>query len=155
MKITSIRIRTLGNTGNKMVGLVSLTLENMIAIHDIKILKNQEEPFLAMPSRPTKAGTYKDVVHPINAEVRDSIERIVFSAYKYCLGENIGNAQFDLKTDFYGVLTEQAFEDFILSSSAETTSVTYNVQNKNDTIRTRKIETNNPIGEDLSKWLEG
>ena len=42
MKITSIRIRTLNNTGNKMVGLVSLTLGDMVAIHDIKILKNQK-----------------------------------------------------------------------------------------------------------------
>ena len=53
MKITSIRIRTLSNTGNKMVGLVSLTLGGMVAINDIKILKNQNELFLAMPSRPT------------------------------------------------------------------------------------------------------
>ena len=155
MKITSIRIRTLNNTGNKMVGLVSLTLGDMIAIHDIKILKNQNELFLAMPSRSTKTGTFKDVVHPINAQVRETIERIAFSAYNYCLGESIGSAQFDLKADYSGVLTEQIFESFIPSSSVENTSTTYNEQNKNTVTRVRKSESSNPIGEDLSKWLEG
>ena len=155
MKITSIRIRTLSNTGNKMVGLVSLTLGDMVALHDIKILKNQNELFLAMPSRPTKNGTFKDVVHPINAQVRETIERIAFSAHKYCLEESIGSAQFDLKTDFSGVLTDQVFENFILSSSSDNTNVTYNEQGKDATTRVRKSVSSNPIGEDLSKWLEG
>ena len=51
MKITSLRIRTLKNTGNKMQGVASITLDNMIAIHDIKILRNSDGLFLAMPSK--------------------------------------------------------------------------------------------------------
>lgn len=155
MKITSIRIRTLSDTGNKMVGLVSLTLGGMVAIHDIRILKNQNGLFLAMPSRPTKSGAFKDVVHPINAQFRETIERIAFSAHKYCLEESIGSAQFDLMPDFSGVLTDQVFENFILSSSSENTSVTYNEQGKEAATRVRKSGSSNPIGEDLSKRLEG
>lgn len=60
-----------------MRGIVSINLDNMIAIHDIKILQNNDDLFLAMPNRNTKAGGFKDSVHPINAEVREAVERII------------------------------------------------------------------------------
>ena len=155
MKITAIRIRILNNTGNKMVGLVSLTLEDMIAIHDIKILKTQSELFLAMPSRSTKSGTFKDIVHPINALVRDTIEKIVFSAYNLCLKENVGNAQFDLISGYNGVLTEQTIDNFVLVSLSEHLDSMPNDQYSKTITKPKKNESNRTIGEDLSKWLEG
>lgn len=117
MKITSLRIRTLKNTGNKMQGVASITLDNMIAIHDIKILRNSDGLFLAMPSKTVKPGTFKDSVHPINAQVRESIERIIFSAYELCSKSNHGSAQFDVLEEFSETLLEQTFSDFHLVSS--------------------------------------
>lgn len=128
MKITSLRIRILKNTGNKMQGVASITLDNMIVIHDIKILKNKEELFLAMPSKKVKPGTFKDLVHPINAPVRDAIERILFAAYRVCLENNHGNAQFDVFAEFNETLFEQTFSDFYLVSSE-----VYKLSTLNDT----------------------
>lgn len=114
MKITSLRIRVLKNTGNKMRGIVSINLDDMIAIHDIKILQNNDELFLAMPNRNTKAGGFKDSVHPINAEVREAVERIILGAYRFCLDNNYGNVQFDILTEFHATLLEESFSDFQL-----------------------------------------
>lgn len=155
MKITAIRIRVLANTGNKMVGLSSITLENMIAIHDIKILNNQNELFLAMPSRSTKAGTFKDVVHPINASVRETIERIVFRGYEKCLRENIANVQYELKSDFLGVLTEQTLDDFILVYSNGHVDDVSSGQQYKSVSKPKGTDLNAFIDDDLSRWLEG
>jgi len=114
MKITSFRIRRTINPGNKMVGVASITLDNMIAIEDIKIINKNAGIFLAMPSRTIKPGTFKDSVHPINAGVRESIERIVFAAYDVCESNNYGGAQFDVKDSFDDSLLEQTLSDFIL-----------------------------------------
>lgn len=114
MKITSLRIRVLKNTGNKMRGIVSINLDNMIAIHDIKILQNNDDLFLAMPNRNTKAGGFKDSVHPINAEVREAVERIIFGAYRFCLENDYGNVQFDSLPEFNDSLLEESFSDFQL-----------------------------------------
>ncbi len=117
MKITSLKIRVLKNTGNKMLGVASITLDNMIAIHDIKILRNSDGLFLAMPSKAVKPGTFKDSVHPINAQVREAIERIIFAAYQICSNNNNGNAQFDVIAESSKTLLEQTFSDFRLVSS--------------------------------------
>ena len=155
MKITSLRIRILNNTGNKMVGLVSITLGDMIAIHDIKILNNQNQLFLAMPSRTTKAGSFKDIVHPINAPVREIIEKISFDAYEKCINENIGTAQYDVNPDFNGVLTEQSIEDFLLVSTKEVSDYAANTQSFSNFGRNQNSKSNDSIGTNLSKWLEG
>lgn len=155
MKITSLRIRVLNNTGNKMVGLVSITLGDMIAIHDIKILNNQSQLFLAMPSRTTKAGSFKDIVHPISAPVRETIEKISFDAYEKCINENIGTAQYDVNPDFHGVLTEQSIEDFFLVSTKEVSDYATNTQGFSNFGRNQNGKSNDSIGTNLSKWLEG
>ena len=82
MLITTIQIRRKENTGTKMHGIANLTLDDMIAIHDIKVLKNGENLFFAMPSRAANASTFKDIVHPINGKVRQVFERLIFDAYK-------------------------------------------------------------------------
>ncbi len=119
MKITSLRIRTLKNTGNKMQGVATITLDDMIAIHDIKILKNGDGLFLAMPSKTVKPGTFKDSVHPISSMVRESIERIIFSAYEICVENDYGNAQFDINVDFNESLLEQTISNFNLVNGEE------------------------------------
>lgn len=115
MKVTSMRIRLL-DTGNRMVGVVSLTLDNMIAIHDIKILNGAEGLFLAMPSKSLKNGTFRDIAHPINATVRESIENMIFAAYQDCLNNDYQNVQFDVYDHFNKTLVEQTFDHFHVSS---------------------------------------
>lgn len=61
MEITDIRIRKT-NTEGKMRAVVSLTLDNMIAVHDIKIIESKKGLFIAMPCRKTPSGVFKDIV---------------------------------------------------------------------------------------------
>lgn len=111
MLITHVRIRAISNNGKRMVGVVSLTLDDMIVIHDVKILTGQDGLFLAMPSRIKKDGTFSDIVHPIKKEVRNSIEQVVFEGYHYMTENNIS------VLDLYPInnkkiLTEQNYTDF-------------------------------------------
>lgn len=152
MKITSLRIRTLKNTGNKMQGVASITLDNMIAIHDIKILRNSDGLFLAMPSKTVKPGTFKDSVHPINAQVREAIERIIFSAYELCSNNNHGSAQFDVSNEFSETLLEQTFSDFHLVSSEEYKFSTPNAFFQEDDI-SETNETRSKNGNAFLDWL--
>ena len=94
MIITAIKIRRLINSNNKLIGLCSITLDDMIVIHDIKILR-KEEMFLAMPSRKTQSNTFKDIVHPISVEPRTKIEEIVFGLFE--MVEKSNNSTQDFK----------------------------------------------------------
>jgi len=73
MRITDVRVRKVTKEG-KMKAVVSLTFENCLAVHDIKIIEAQDKLFIAMPSRKTNEGEYKDIVHPINANMREKIQ---------------------------------------------------------------------------------
>ena len=119
MKITSLRVRVLKNSPNKLKGHAAITLDNMIAIQDIKILKNGDNMFLAMPSKATKQGGFKDCVHPINADVRAALERILFAGYEFCVEHNYINTQFDVAEGSSNSLLEQTIADFSLASSKE------------------------------------
>ena len=80
MNITDVRIRKLTDVG-KMKAIVSVTFDDAIVIHDIKIIQGNDSLFIAMPSRRLPNGEFRDVAHPINAEARAEIERIVFEKY--------------------------------------------------------------------------
>ncbi len=80
MNITDIRIRKLINEG-RLRAVVSITLDNAIAIHDIKVIEGPSRLFVAMPSRREENGTFRDVVHPISAEGRTYIENMIMEAY--------------------------------------------------------------------------
>ncbi|MDE6149457.1 MAG: septation regulator SpoVG [Ruminococcus sp.] len=81
MTITEIRVRKLISEG-KLKGIVSITIDNVLAIHDIKIVQGEERLFAAMPSRRDDSGMFRDIVHPINGEVRKELEDQILSAYK-------------------------------------------------------------------------
>lgn len=87
MKITDIKVRkTFESTTLKAI--VSVTFDQVLAVHDIKIIENNGRNFLAMPSKKMQNGEYKDVVHPINIEFRNDLEKIVMDEYKKNLSEN-------------------------------------------------------------------
>lgn len=71
--ITDIKIR-LVNADSKLKAVASIVIDDCIAIHDIKILSGEGGDFIAMPSRKTPDGTYRDIIHPINSETREIIK---------------------------------------------------------------------------------
>ncbi len=80
MNITDIRIRKLMNEG-RLRAVISITIDDTIAIHDIKVIEGPNRLFVAMPSRREENGTFRDVVHPISSEARDYLESTVLEAY--------------------------------------------------------------------------
>lgn len=94
MEITDIRIRRIETTG-KLKAVVSVTFDDMIAIHDMKIIEGQNGYFVAMPSRRTSNGEYKDIAHPINSEARTKLQTAILEKFEI-LPENEGYASFQM-----------------------------------------------------------
>ncbi len=86
MKITDIKIRKVLND-NKIKAIVSVTLDNCLAIHDIRIVEGNERIFVAAPSKRSADGTYRDIVHPINAKFRGELEAQVLEHYNAAVSE--------------------------------------------------------------------
>ncbi len=80
MQITDIKIRKFFDDG-PMKAVVSVTFDDCLAVHDIKVIYARERYFIVMPSRKNPDGTYRDVVHPINTEFRATLEEAVIDAY--------------------------------------------------------------------------
>ena len=80
INITDVKIRKTSDDG-KMKAVVSITFDNMFVVHDIKVIEAKEKLFVAMPSRKTPEGEFKDIAHPINAEMRDVIHKIMLDKY--------------------------------------------------------------------------
>ena len=81
MQITDVRIRKIATDG-KMKAIVSVTFDNEFVVHDIKVIEGQNGLFIAMPSRKTPNGEFKDIAHPINAETREKIQKAILEAYE-------------------------------------------------------------------------
>lgn len=81
MKITDIRIRRVGADG-KLKAYVTVTFDDCFVVHNIKVIEGKNGAFIAMPSRKTKTGEYKDVAHPINSEFRSKLQSDILSAYE-------------------------------------------------------------------------
>jgi stage V sporulation protein G len=80
MQITDVRIRKIAADG-KMKAIVSVTFDNEFVVHDIKVIEGQNGLFIAMPSRKTPDGEFKDIAHPINTETREMIQAKVIEKY--------------------------------------------------------------------------
>ena len=83
-KITNIKIRKLYPSGN-VKALISIILNNEIAIHEIKIVQGNEKLFVAMPNRKDENGVYRDIIHPINVEMRKDMEKQILDEYHRCI----------------------------------------------------------------------
>ena len=81
MEITDVKIRAWGME-EPLLALVSVTMDQEFAIHDIKIVQGKERRFLAMPSRRMSDGSYRDIVHPIGSAMREKLERTVLEEYE-------------------------------------------------------------------------
>ena len=81
MQITDIKVRKLFDDG-PMKAVVSITLDNAVAVHDVKVIYARDKYFIVMPSRKNPDGTYRDIVHPINAQFRAELESAVLAEYE-------------------------------------------------------------------------
>ncbi len=84
MKITDVRVRRIAQSG-KMKAIVSITLDSEFVVHDIKVIEGEKGLFIAMPSRKTAEGEYRDIAHPIHAEARRQVEEAILAKYRECL----------------------------------------------------------------------
>ena len=84
MEITDIRIKKVASEG-KMKAIASVTFDNAFVVHDIKVIEGQEKLFTAMPSRKTPDNEFKDIAHPINAEMRTILENAIIEKYNEAL----------------------------------------------------------------------
>ena len=83
MKITSVTVRKIEKENSRMKGIASVLLDDCFAVHDIRIIEGDNGLFIiAMPSRPTSTGGYRDTAHPINAETRQIFEKAILEAYE-------------------------------------------------------------------------
>ncbi len=87
MKISDIRIRIVKKDDNKLKAVASLTIDDCFAVHDIKIIEGNQGLFIAMPSRKTPDGSFKDIVHPLNTETREEIRDLILAEYEKALKE--------------------------------------------------------------------
>ena len=86
MNITDVRVRKVAKEG-KMKAVVSITLDNEFVVHDIKVIEGEKGLFIAMPSKKTTDGEYRDIAHPINSQTRDLVQRLILEAYDKALLE--------------------------------------------------------------------
>ena len=84
MKITDIKVRKLFEEG-PMKAIVSVTFDGQLALHDVKVISARDKIFIVMPSRKNPDDTYRDIVHPINAKFRATLEDAVIAAYEQAL----------------------------------------------------------------------
>lgn len=82
MEITSVNVRKIEKEGSRMKGIASVLIDDSFAVHDIRIIEGDNGLFIAMPSRKTATGGYRDIAHPINPDVRAMFEKAIFEAYE-------------------------------------------------------------------------
>lgn len=87
MQITDVRVRKVTKAG-KMKAIVSITLDNEFVVHDIKVIEGEKGLFIAMPSKKSMDGEYRDIAHPINSDTRDTIQRTILESYAKALEES-------------------------------------------------------------------
>lgn len=80
MQITEVKIEKVNST-NRVKGIANITIDDDFVIHDIKVIEGQSGLFIAMPSRRTPNGDFKDIAHPINSKTREKIQNAIIEEY--------------------------------------------------------------------------
>ncbi len=81
MTITDVRVRKIAKEG-KMKAIVSVTIDEEFVVHDIKVIEGEKGLFIAMPSRKTTTGEYRDIAHPISSQTREQMQEIILREYQ-------------------------------------------------------------------------
>lgn len=88
IEVTNCNIRLIEkDEPNKLKAVATITINDCFAVHDIRVLEGENGLFMAMPSKKSKDGKYRDIAHAINQEVRTVLENAILSAYKKALEE--------------------------------------------------------------------
>lgn len=82
MKISDVRVRIVKKDDSKLKAVASVTFDDCFVVHDIKVIEGNEGYFIAMPSRKTSEGEYKDVAHPIKTETREELIKVILAAFE-------------------------------------------------------------------------
>ncbi len=80
MEITEVKVYPVNE--DRLKAYVTITIDNVFVIRDLKIISGNDGLFVAMPSKKRKDGQFRDIAHPLNQETRELIENMVFEAYK-------------------------------------------------------------------------
>ena len=81
MQITDVRIRKVIKEG-KMKAVASITIDDEFVVHDIRIIEGEKGLFIAMPSRKSTEGEYRDIDHPFSTETRENLQKLILEKYK-------------------------------------------------------------------------
>lgn len=81
MEVTDVRLRRV-QTDGRMKAIASITLDNEFVVHDIRVIDGNEGLFVAMPSKRTPDGEFRDIAHPINSGTRSKLQDAVLTAYE-------------------------------------------------------------------------
>lgn len=82
MNITEVRIRLVKKDEGKLKAVASITIDNCFVVHDVKVIEGTDDYFIAMPSKKTPDGEFKDIVHPLNTETREQLKKIILDEFK-------------------------------------------------------------------------
>ncbi len=86
MQITDVRVRKVAKEG-KLKAVVSITIDGEFVVHDIKVIEGEKGMFIAMPSKKSLDGEYRDVAHPIISGTREKIQTSILEKYEQSLEE--------------------------------------------------------------------
>ena len=86
MQVTDVRVRKVAKEG-KLKAVVSITMDDEFVVHDIKVIEGEKGLFIAMPSKKTATGEYRDVAHTINSGTRDRIQDIILDKFREAMQE--------------------------------------------------------------------
>ena len=92
MQITDVRVRKIASQ-NRMKAIASVTFDDVFVVHDIKVIESDKGLFIAMPSRKTPNGEFKDIAHPINTETREEIQSAIIAKYNETDDEEAQSAE--------------------------------------------------------------
>ena len=88
MQITDVRLKRINNE-NRMKAVASVTFDGEFVVHDIKVIEGENGLFIAMPSRKSADGQYRDIAHPINCETRGAMQELILKKYAEVAAEGI------------------------------------------------------------------
>ena len=81
LKISDVHIRFVKKDDSKLKAVASITIDDCFVVPDIKVIEGSSGPFIAMPSRKTNDGEFKDIAHPLNTETREALRDAILSVY--------------------------------------------------------------------------
>lgn len=82
MKITDVRLRKVNNPDTRMKALASITFDDSFVVHDLRVIDGNNGMFVAMPSKRTADGEFRDIAHPINSDMRQHVQEEVMRVYE-------------------------------------------------------------------------